>query len=470
MQRNILTAIELYYLEYERSVSVEKEGFFTGAAEAAVGKAMQMGGQLAEAYISNSKELNIGVREGRVETMKLAEERGLGLRVIRQGRTGFSFSTDLSPGGIEEVARQALANCAKTGEDQYHNLPLPGASYPELDIYDPCIREAAVEQKIEMAKSMEEAARAYDARVKIIESSTYQDGESLVTIVNSQGMKLSYKEAYCGIYIALAAGEGDDSQTGFALDFNLKYNQLRPEEVGAEAARRAVRMLGAAPVSTRKAAVLLDPHVATGFLGLIGPALTGEAVQKGRSLFAGKVGTRVASDKITIIDDGLLSGGIASAPFDGEGVPTSRTVLVEKGTLKGYLHNTYTAAKDGVQSTGNGVRGSFKSTPEVGVTNFYIEAGKIPPADLIKEISSGLYVTEVMGMHTANPISGDFSVGVSGLLIENGELTKPVRGMAMGGNIIKLLENIDAVGNDLKFFIGKGAPTLRIAQMTISGQ
>ncbi len=449
---------------------MEKDGFFADAAEAAVSKAMQLGGQLAEAYISNSKELNIEVREGRVETMKLAEERGLGLRVILQGRTGFTFSTDLSPGGIEEAARQALANSAKTGEDQYHCLAQPGASYPELDIYDPGIREAAVEKKIEMAKIMEEAARAHDARVKIIESSTYQDGESLVTIVNSQGMKLSYKEAYCGVYIALAAGEGDDSQTGFALDFNRKYNQLRPEEVGAEASRRAVRMLGAAPVSTRKAVVLLDPHVATGFLGLIGPALTGEAVQKGRSLFAGKVGTKVASDKITIIDDGMLSGGIASAPFDGEGVPTSRSVLVEKGILKGYLHNIYTASKDGVQSTGNGVRGSFKSTPEVGVTNFYIEAGRIPPEDLIKEISSGLYVTEVMGMHIANPISGDFSVGVAGLLIEKGELTRPVRGMAMGGNIIELLENIDAVGNDLKFFIGKGSPTLKIAQMTISGQ
>jgi PmbA protein len=229
-------------------------------------------------------------------------------------------------------------------------------------------------------------------------------------------------------------------------------------------------MLGAAPVATRKAVVLLDPYVATGFLGLIGPALTGEAVQKGRSLFAGKVGERVASDKITIIDDGLLGGGIASAPFDGEGVPTSRTILVKKGDLRGYLHNTYTAAKDGVQSTGNGVRSSFKGTPEVGMTNFYIEAGQIPVEQLIKDISSGIYVTEVMGMHTANPISGDFSVGVSGLLIENGELTRPVRGMAMGGNIIELLENIDAVGNDLHFFIGKGSPTLRVAQLTISGQ
>lgn len=447
-----------------------KEGLYTDAAEAAVDKATRLGGQLAEAYISSSKELSIEVREGRVETMKLAEERGLGLRVIRQGKTGFSFSTDLSPHGIEEAARQALANCAKTAEDPYHRLPRPAASYPELDIFDPGIRAATVEQKIEMAKSMEEAARAYDARVKVIESASYQDGESLVTVVNSLGLRLSYKGAYCGIYTALAAGEGDDSQTGFALDFNLKYDKLQPENVGREAARRAVRMLGAAPVATRKAVVLLDPYVATGFLGLIGPALTAEAVQKGRSLFAGKIGTRVASDKITIIDDGLLKGGIASAPFDGEGVPTSRTILVEKGDLRGYLHNTYTAAKDGVSSTGNGVRSSFKSTPEVGATNFYIAAGQTPVEGLVKDVSRGIYVTEVMGMHTANPISGDFSVGVSGLLIEKGELTRPVRGMAMGGNIIQLLESIDAVGSDLRFFGGKGSPTVRVDGLTISGQ
>ncbi|MCL6561364.1 MAG: TldD/PmbA family protein, partial [Firmicutes bacterium] len=405
---------------------MDKEDIFLGTAEAAVNKAMQLGAQLAEAYISSARELNIDVREGRVETMKLAGDRGLGLRVIREGRTGFSFSTDLSPRGVEEAARQALANCGKTAEDPYHRLPPPGPAYPELDIYDPGIREATVEQKIDLAKSMEESARAYDPRVKIIESSTYQDGEVLVTVVNSLGMKLTYMGAYCGVYLALAAGEGDDSQTGFALDFSLKYSRLKPEEVGREAARRAVRMLGAAPVTTRKVAVVLDPYVATGFLSLIGPALTGEAVQKGRSLFAGKLGTRVASDKLTVIDDGALPGGIASAPFDGEGVPTSRTVLIENGILKGYLYNTYTAARDGVQSTGNGVRSSFKGTPEVGVTNFFIDAGPMPVEKLIKEVKAGLYVTEVMGMHTANPISGDFSVGVAGLLIEDGELTRPV--------------------------------------------
>lgn len=441
-----------------------------GVAENAVDRARKMGAQLAEAYISSTKELNIDVRETRVETMKLAEERGLGLRVVRDGRTGFSFTTDMSQKGIEEVSRQALANCEITAEDPYNTLPPPGRAYPDLDIYDPDIRETTVEHKIEMAKHMEEAARAYDPRVKIIESSTYQDGESLVTVVNSLGLSSVFKGAYCGIYLALAAGEGDNSQTGFAMDFSLQYNSLKPEDIGREAARRAVRMLGAQPVTTRKAAVVLEPYVATGFLGIISSALTADAVQKGRSLFAGKIGSKVASNMVTVIDDGALTGGIGSAPFDGEGVPTARTVLIDQGTLEQYLYNTYTAAKDGVGSTGNGVRSSFKGTPEVGVTNFFIEAGQTSAEDLIKGVKNGLYVTEVMGMHTANPISGDFSVGVSGLLIENGEITAPVRGMAMGGNIIELFNSIDMVGNDLQFFGSKGSPTIRIAEMTISGQ
>lgn len=449
---------------------MDQENVFLDSAEAAIKKAKHLGAEMVEAYISSSKELNIDVREGRVDTLKFAEDRGLGLRVIMGSRTGFAFSTELTSYGIEETVKQAMANCSKTAEDPYNILPPPEPSYPELDIYDPGIRGATVEQKIEMAKLMEESARAYDPRVRVIESSTYQDGEVLVTILNSLGMKLTYRGAYCGIYLTLAAGEGDNSQTGFALDFSLRYENLKPEQVGKEAARRAVQMLGATPAATRKIPVVLDPYVAAGFLGLISPALTGEAVQKGRSLFAGQVGKRVASDKINIIDDGAMAGGIASAPFDGEGVPTSRNVLVEEGILKGYLYNTYTAAKDGVKSTGNGVRSSFKGMPEVGSTNFFIAKGSLPVEKLLEDVIEGLYITEVMGMHTANPISGDFSVGVAGLLIENGKLTRPVRGMAMGGNIVELLENVDAVGDDLKFFGGKGSPTIRIYEMTVSGQ
>lgn len=439
-------------------------------ATAAMSKTRQLGAGTAEVFFSSARELDIEVRNCRVETMKLAEDRGLGIRVIEGGRVGFSFTSDLNSSGLEEVAGQALANCAQAAPDPFQQLPQAGTVYPRLDLYDPRIGQVTVEEKINLAIAMEEAARAYDPRVKIIENTFYQDGEALVVVVNTTGMAVQYRGAFCGISLALVAGEGEESQTGFAMDYRLKYGQLDPGLIGREAAYKAVRMLGARPVTTRQAAAILDPYVAGGFLGLLGPALTGEAVQKGRSLFAGKMGKQVAAGDVTIIDDGTLPGGVASAPFDGEGVPTSRTVLVNEGILQGFLYNTYTAARDGTSSTGNGVRNSFKGTPEVGTTNFFIQPGLQSPEELVKEVGSGLYITEVLGMHTANPISGDFSVGVAGLWIENGEFIHPVRGVAIAGNIMDLLMAVDGVGNDLKFYGGKGAPTLRVARLIISGQ
>ncbi len=449
---------------------MDREEIFTTMAGAAVERARRRGAQQAEAYISSSRELSIEVRNGCVETLKQASERGLGLRVLQNDRTGFSYTTDLTPGGIEEVVGRAIANCRIAAEDPYLRLPEPGVTYPQLDLYDPQIVDKPVKEKIGLAQLMEESARQFDPRVKVVESSCYHDAETLVTVVNSSGIALSYRGAYCGLYIALAAVAGEESQTGFALDYSTRLSDLKPEELGRLAAQRAVRMLGAASVATCRVPVVMEPYVAAGFLGLIAPAVSAEAVQKKRSLFAGRLGSRVASELVTVVDDGTLVGGIASAPFDGEGVPTERTVLISKGELKGYLHNTYTALKDGTRSTGNGVRGSFKSTPEVGTTNFFIEAGSKAPEEIVGEIGYGLYVVEVLGMHTANPISGDFSVGVAGLLIENGELTRPVRGMAVGGNIIELLEAVDAVGSDLKFFGGRGSPTLRVRALTVGGQ
>jgi PmbA protein len=208
----------------------------------------------------------------------------------------------------------------------------------------------------------------------------------------------------------------------------------------------------------------------TELLGVLETAFSAESVIKGKSFLAGKDGKEVASPLVNIIDSGALEGQLGSSPFDGEGVKTGQTIVIKQGQLQGFLHNLYTANKMGVKSTGNAVRGSYKSTPEVGTTNFYLDKGKISREDLLKEIKRGVYVTEVMGMHTANPISGDFSLGASGLLIENGELTKPVKGIAIAGNLKELLMGIDAVADDLTFFVGKGAPTVRIQGITISGR
>lgn len=440
---------------------------YLSLAQMVVEKASK-GGAEAEAFISAGEDLSIEIREQEIEALTTARERGLGLRVIIEGRVGFAYTTDFSPPALEETVSRALANAQKATPDEYNCLP-PAAEYAGLDLFDPEIERTPLPEKIELAKEIERQARASDRRIKITESCSYGDSRYVVALANSRGVAASYYGASCGASIFVVAVEGEESQTGFGMASCLKMAELDPVKIGREGAERAVRLLGARRIPTQRAPVIFDPYVTASFLGVIAPALAADAVQKGKSLFRGRIGEVVASSEVTLIDDGRLPGGVASAPFDGEGVPTGRTVLIENGTLQRFLHNTYTAAKEGIRSTGNGARGSFKVTPEVGTTNFYLAAGDRTPEDLIREVPRGLYVTDVLGMHTANPISGDFSVGVVGLWIENGEFAGPVRGVAIAGNMIGLLKSIEAVGSDLTFFGATGAPTIRIASMSISG-
>lgn len=442
---------------------------FTLIAGEIVERAGKSGADQAEAYLLQARELTIEVANGEVETLKLAEDQGVGVRIFKGQRMGFAYSSDLSQAALEETIRQAINNSEKTEKDKFNTLPAGGYSYPQLDIFDSQIRQVKIEDKIKLAKDIETIARDYDPRVKITETSAYSDSEYTISIANSAGLKASYSGAYCAAYAFLVAEENGDSQNGFGLQYTLKYNQLNPEAIGKEAAMKAVRMLGARAIHTQKTTIVLDPKVATSFLGVLAPALSADSVQKGKSLLAGKVGQKIASPLISIIDNGHLEGAVMSSPFDGEGVPTSETVLIKDGVLHGFLHNSYTAAKDGVESTGNGARGSFKGTPEVGVTNFFIQPGKVSKEELFKGVDQGLYITEVLGMHTANPISGDFSVGVSGLWVEKGAFAYPVRGVTVAGNLLELLGQIEAVADDLSFLGSKGAPTVRIGGMMLSG-
>ena len=431
-------------------------------------RAQQLGAAMSEAYLVNSKELSIEVREQEVENLKLAEERGMGLRVFRSGRMGFAYTADLRWEAIEETITEALANSRQTTPDEGNVLPEACSEYPRIKLYDPVIRQETVENKIALAREVERVGRSFDPRIKLTESAGYEDNEYEVAICNSLGLNASYRGSYCGLYLVVVAQEGEDNQTGFAIQYRLNYRELNPRQVGEEAAEKAVRMLGARRIGTGQLPVILDPYVATNFIGVLSPALSAESVQKGKSFLAGKVGKRIGGE-LTIIDDGTLENGIASAPFDGEGVPCSRTVLVENGILNGYLYNTYTARREGVASTGNSTRSSFNSTPEVGSTNLFIQPGRIKQQELMTGIRDGLYITEVMGMHTANPISGDFSVGAAGLRITDGKLDYPVRGIAIAGNLANLLEAVEGVADDLTFFGSKGAPSVYVGKLAISG-
>lgn len=439
-------------------------------ARHAVREAGKKGAHAAEAYILDSRSLQVEVVDQAVETLKFANDTGVGVRVVgKDGRVGFAFATDIAPASLDATVGQAVANSRSTSPDRYNALPAPAGALPALNLLDPAIAATAVEEKIAMAKAVEAAARGVDGRVRRTERCVYEDAEYGVAIANSHDLAVAYRAGYCGLYGVVLAEEGGDVQSGMGLGYARDLAALDPAAVGREAADEACALLGAKEIGTVKAALVLPPYIVTNFLAVLVPALSADAVQKGRSLFAGRVGRRVASPLLTLVDDGRLDGGVASSPVDGEGVPTGRTELISGGELRGFLHNTYTAGRAGAASTGNGVRASFRSTPEVGATNIFFDRGATPRAALIGGVREGLYVTSVMGMHTANPISGDFSVGAAGIWIRDGEFAQPVRGVAIAGNILDFLGEVDAVGDDLRFFGSQGAPTLRLGKITISG-
>lgn len=437
-------------------------------ANLAVETAKKAGCSAAEAYVLDAKSLTVEIANQELETMKFAEDTGIGLRVFSsKGTVGFAYSTSLD--NLEDLARQALGNSRKSFADPYNTLPALSQKITNLKLLDEAIAAATVEEKISLAKQVELSARQTDSRVTRTERCAYQDAEYGIALANSNGLGTYYRSGYCGLYGSVLAEKDGDVQTGTGLYYTRNYADLNAATVGREAALDAALLLGAKSIGTTKATLILNQHVATNFFSVIIPALCADSVQKGRSLFKNKIGKQVVSPLINLIDDGRLAGGIATRPVDGEGVPTQRTHLITNGTLNNYLYNTYTAAKDDVVSTGNGIRGSFKSMPEVGPTNIFIQPGDISREKLIKEVKNGFFVTSVMGMHTANPISGDFSIGAAGVWVKDGEFTHAVRGVAIAGNILDLFGEVDAVANDLRFYGAQGAPTIRIRNITISG-
>lgn len=436
----------------------------------AVARGREQGAGPLEVFVLNHKSFSVRIRKGGVESIEQAEEQGLGIRALVGGQMGYAYTSFLEKEPVREAISRAIANAGKTSADKNNILPGPPAALPELGLYDPAIVETPVEKKIGVAVAIEEAAFAADSRVIKTEHATYEDVVYEVTIVNSRGVDVNYRGSFCGGSVWVVARENGDTQTGSGMDYVLDFAHLKPEDIGQEASDEAVAMLGARKVSSQRVPIVMPPRVATQFLGVLAPALSGEAVQKGRSLLAGKLGEVVASDRVTLVDDGTLPRGINSSPVDGEGVPSDKTVLIKEGKLQTYLHNTYTAAKDGTKSTGNASRPSYRGTPEIGPSNLYLENGECSLEELLRDIPQGFYLLEVLGMHTANPISGDFSLGAAGIWIEKGELTYPVRGVAVAGNILELFRGVEALGDDLRFYLGYGSPSIRFGPLTVSGE
>lgn len=435
-------------------------------------RALKAGADQAEAFLQVGRNADVRVRDGEIEDLTQATSKGVGIRVFVKNKLGFVWTSDFEAGAVDKLIARAIVLAEMSEANPLNGLPDQEAfgTLPDVGpLFDPRIAELPADWKIKSAIEMEKIVKAYDPRIKTIDSVGAGESVSRVFLASSSGMTGHYEDTSVYLYASPVATDGEQLQTSYWYDAKRFFEDLEnPEDVARKASKRAVRLLGAKQVKTQKAPVIFDPSMAASFVGTIARATNGDAVFKRSSFLASKLNETIAVPNLNIIDDGLRARGLGTSPFDGEGVPTRRTPIVEKGVLKAFLYDSFTARKAGAKTTGNASRG-YRSLPSIGVNNLVLEPGTMSPEEIIKGVPNGFYVVSMLG-HGANTVTGDFSQGAIGLWIENGELTKPVQEVTIASNLNEMLMSVDAIGNDLTFHGATGAPTIRFREMTISGE
>jgi len=442
---------------------------YKSLAEQLVKKSLKKGADAAEIYIESGRQLSIEVRNGDIETVQEAATAGVGIRVFVQGRMAFASSNDFREAALDDAVGRAIEFAKSTTADEANVLPDDRSVIEVAGLYDPEIAKVALEKKIELAKTTEKLAMK-DSRITKSAGSAYGEGEEEVVIANSNGLLKSMKAAASSFGVSVVAEKGEQKSSGSEFCTRRFFADLKkPEEVAAKAARDAYEMLDPKLVKTQKAAVIFNSDVAGALLGGILGAINGERVLQGASFLAKKLGQRIGSEMLTVIDDGTRPKGPASSPFDGEGVTTRKQVIIEKGVLKGFLYNTIVAKRAGVKSTGNASRGGFAGLPGIGPHNFYLAAGTAKPEDIIKATKIGLWLKEITG-YGINPVNGQFSGGASGFWIQDGKVAFPVKGLTVAGTAEEMFNGIDMLGDDLDLSRATTAPTFRIKLLQIGGE
>jgi PmbA protein len=442
-----------------------------------VERALRAGATEAEAVIREGDEFSTLVRLGQVETLKESGARGIGVRVFLASggahRTANTSTSDFTEAGLDQLVRSAVDLAQVTSQDPFAGLPEPSAMGQvagNLDLYYEDVYSMPAAERIEYARRAEAAALSADPRLKNSDGGSFDAATGHKVMANSRGFVAEYRRSYCSVAaMPIAQTEQGGMQRDYWFSSARTLGKLAsPESIGAEAARRTLRRLNARRVATQQVPIVFAPEIARSLVGNIFEAANGDSIYRGASFWANQLGQQVASSNVTVIDDGTIPGLFGTAPFDGEGLPTRRTIIVENGVLKNYLLNTYTGRKLSMQSTGNASRG-LAGTPGIGAGNLFLENGSVSPQQLLADVKVGLYVTELMGFGV-NMVTGDYSRGAAGLWIENGELTFAVEEITIAGNLKEMLNNVTAIANDLEFRGAVASPTLRIDGMTIAGE
>jgi PmbA protein len=423
------------------------------AAVRTVDAARAAGASDGEAWAEGSREREVRVHAGEVESLTEASERGVGLRAWIGERSGYAYGTDLSDAGLRELAETATAAARVADADENAAAPEPaGEPAPIEGLRDEAVAATETAEVIELAKRIERVALDRDPRVNAVEEVVYVDEDGEAALATSRGPGGSFASSVAYAFLQAMATEDSEVQTGLGFGVGRSPHDLDAEQIGAEAGDEASAMLGASKPESRTCPVLLSQRVAASFAGFIGGALCADEVQRGRSPFTDRLGEELASPALALADDGLDRGGLASAPFDGEGTPRGRTPLLGDRKLLAYLHDSYTARRAGASSTGNAARSSYRSPPSVSTSNLILEPGELPLQGLIEEAGDGVYVTEVAGLHSGvNPVTGRYSVGASGRAIRDGELAEPLREFTIAGDLLGTLAAVRAVGAESRW-------------------
>lgn len=443
----------------------------TSFAADVVDNARKRGATAVEVIVRDEIEFSLTVRLGEIETLTQSASKALGIRVLVDGRQASVSSSDFSPDGISTILDEVLAMARATSIDESSDLPDPGqfaSDVPDLEIYDQKIADLSADAKIEMALACEQAARDSDSRIVNFDRGGLGTTVGTTILANSMGFSGQYRSTSISLAAVPVAEQDGKMQRDYWFDVKRSLADMSdPALIGRKAAARALRKLGARKATTCQVPIVLEGYIARDFASTLFQAVSGEAIFRKASLFADRLGERIAIPSFTVVDDGRQLKGLGSRPFDGEGLPTRRTVVVNEGVLESFLLNTYTGRKLGKASTGNAVRG-ITGPASVGPGNLYIQPGSESLEDIIGSIKNGLLVTEMMGFGV-NIVNGDYSRGAAGIWIENGELTYPVEEITIAGNIKDMLLGIETIGADLEFLGRTASPSILIGKMSVSG-
>lgn len=436
--------------------------------------AKQAGADESEVVVRSGTDLAVKVRHGEVEILKESRSCGLGIRVFVNKRAAITYTSDLSEAALRSLTQETVSLASLSEPDPFFSLPegpfADLSQVPQLDLYDPKVLEVTPEQRLLWAREAEEAAKKADPRITNSEGATCDSYEGFSAFANSAGFAASNKGTYQSISVSVIADDAEGKKRN-GSDFTAARHlgDLKtPQAIGARAAERATQKLGAKKASTCEVPVVVDPRMGRALIGMVAGISSGSSIYRKSSYLVGRENTRIASSLVTILDDPFLIRGHGSRAYDGEGLATRRNTLVEEGILKTYLCDTYSARKLNRQSTGSASR-SIGGPPGPSTSNLYLVPGTTKPADMIREVKQGLYLTEMMGFGF-NAVTGDFSRGAGGFWIEDGKLSYPVSEITISANFDDLLQRIDAVGDDLEWISSVACPTFRISKMTIAGK